>query len=154
MSYEKAHNLCFSISWEYNPEEIVLSVDSYEKTRPPRRTHFEMVLPRDIRQSMLKKEWEVPQSQIAAAVRNNIKIKNQRRTTVNNLGKATKMEEMMENAGKKVMRGLLFRKSTSKQLAELDEQYKISMSGSSEEFEEEDRSTDETKEDPAQEATQ
>lgn len=110
-----------SISWEHT-EEIVLSLDQYESTRPPRRTHFEMVLPRDLRQHMLRKEWDVTQSQIASAVRTNIKIKNQRRSTVNNLGKATRMEEMMEKAGRKVMRGFLLKKSTSKQVADLDRQ--------------------------------
>jgi predicted ribosome quality control (RQC) complex YloA/Tae2 family protein len=72
---------------------------------------------------MLKKEWDVSQGQIAAAVRSNIKIKNQRRSTVNNLGKASKMEEMMENAGKKVLRGLMFKKGTSKELEDLEKQY-------------------------------
>lgn len=78
-----------------------------------------MVLPRDIRQSMLKKEWDVTQGQIAAAVRANIKIKNQRRSTVNNLGKADKIEEMMESAGKKVFRGLLMKKSSDREAEEL-----------------------------------
>lgn len=81
-----------------------------------------MVLPRDIRQSMLKKEWDVSQGQIAAAVRQNIKIKNQRRSTVNNIGKTGKMEEMMESASRKVFRGLLLKKSTGKQVQDLEKQ--------------------------------
>jgi hypothetical protein len=85
-----------------------------------------MVLPRAVRQEMLKKEWDVSQGQIAAAVRSNIKIKSQRRSTVNNLGKATKMEEMMENAGKKVFRGIMLKKGTSKQLQDLEKQYEES----------------------------
>ena len=60
--------------------------------------------------------------QIASAVRTNIKIKNQRRATVNNLDKATKVEEMMENAGRRLMRGLLMKKSTRKQVEELERQ--------------------------------
>jgi len=64
----------------------------------------------------------VSQSEIASAVRNNVKIKNQRRATVNNLDKATKMEEAMEKATRKLKRGLLFQKSVSKQVEELEEQ--------------------------------
>ena len=81
-----------------------------------------MVLPRTVRFKMLRQEWGISQSQIAAAVRANVKIKNQRRATFNNLDKATKMEEMMENAGKKVLRGLGLKKSTSQQVQELQEQ--------------------------------
>lgn len=114
------------IDWEYDPEMTVVTVAEYEKERPPRRTNFEMVLPRDVRQSMLKKEWLVSQGRIASAVRCNIKIKNQRRSTVNNLGKASKMEEMMESAGKKVFQGLMFKKSTSKQLQDLEKQHEES----------------------------
>jgi len=83
-----------------------------------------MVLPRDVRQQMLRKEWDVTQAQIASAVRSNIKAKNQRRATVNNLGKATRMEEMMESAGKKMMRGLLLKRSTTKEVEKLQEQVK------------------------------
>lgn len=82
-----------------------------------------MVLPRSVRDRMLRKEWDIPQRQIAEAVRNNIKIKNQRRATVNNLNKADKMEELMENAGKKLMRGLLLKKSTAQQVADLERQW-------------------------------
>ncbi|EEC48049.1 predicted protein [Phaeodactylum tricornutum CCAP 1055/1] len=110
-----------SISWEFDPETKIISVDEYEDTRPPRRTHFEMILPRDLRQSMLRKEWDITQLQIAAAVRANIKAKNQRRSTVNNIGKATKIEEMMEKAGKKVRRGFLLKKSTTKEMEELEQ---------------------------------
>lgn len=92
-------------------------MDQYENTRPERRTHFEMVLPRTVRQDMLREEWQVTQSQIAAAIRQNIKIKNQRRTTVNNLGKVTdKMEEKMESMGKKFK---LWRRSTGKETEKL-----------------------------------
>jgi hypothetical protein len=69
---------------------------------------------------MLRKEWDISQGQIASAVRNNIKVKNQRKSTVNNLGKATRMEEMMESASRKVFRGLMMKKSAHKQVEELE----------------------------------
>ena len=112
-----------SISWEYDPNTKTLSIDEYEKNRPARRSHIEMVLPRSVRTSMLRKEWDVTQRQIADAVRTNIKVKNQRRATVNNLDKADKVEEAMENAGRKLMRGLLLKKSTSQQVADLERQW-------------------------------
>ena len=81
---------------------------------------MEMVLPRKLRSEMLKKDWAITQRQIAEAVRRNVKIKNQRRTTVNNLGKASKMEQMFESFARKVKRTLLFQKSVSKQVKELE----------------------------------
>lgn len=108
-----------SISWDYN---IVgeISLDDYEDTRPPRRSHFEMVLPRKVRQDMLKREWDISQKEIAEAVRRNVKVKNQRKATVNNLDKATKMEEIMESAGRKFGRILTFKKSVSKQVLDME----------------------------------
>jgi hypothetical protein len=82
-----------------------------------------MILPRDVRQSMLRKEWGITQSQIASAVRTNIKVKNQRRTTVNNLSKSSRVEEAFENATRKVMKGLLL-KNTNKELDKLEKQAK------------------------------
>lgn len=111
-----------SISWEYNPDTQIISVDQYEESRPQRRTYFEMILPRSVRQQMLRKDWDVTQAQIAAAVRQNIKVKNQRRATVNNLGKTTKMEEMMERASKGIMKGLLLKNSTKKEVEKLEKQ--------------------------------
>jgi hypothetical protein len=95
---------------------MVLSVNDYEAKRPPRRSNAQMVVPRDERTRMLVKEWNVPQLQVAAAVRRNIKVKSNRRQTVNNLGKVTKMEEAMESARRKITRTLTFQKSTSAQV--------------------------------------
>jgi hypothetical protein len=110
-----------SISWEYSQANTI-SIDQYEDNRPPRRSHFEMILPRTVRQDMLRKEWDVTQTQIANAVRNNIKIKNQRRATVGNLGKASKFEELLEKTQRGLKRGIFFQKSTSQQAADLRKQ--------------------------------
>jgi hypothetical protein len=75
---------------------------------------------------MLRQEWGIGRQEIAAAVRANIRTKNQRRATVNNLSnhKGTQaMEELLEKTGRKLMRGLLLKKSTSQQVAELEQQY-------------------------------
>jgi hypothetical protein len=79
-----------------------------------------MVLPRKVRQEMLKRDWDVSQRQIAESVRNNIKTKNQRKSTVNNLGKATKMEEFMESVARKVRRFLMMQRSVGRQVKDLE----------------------------------
>jgi len=108
-----------SISWDYKALKA-MTIDDYEETRPARRTQMEMVLPRKLRSEMLKRDWQITQRQIAEAVRRNVKIKNQRRTTVNNLGKASKMEVVMESLNRKVKRTLMLQKSVSKQVKELE----------------------------------
>lgn len=69
---------------------------------------------------MLKKEWGCSQRQIADSVRNNVKTKNQRIATVNNLGKATKIEEAMESASRKLRRFITFQKPVSIQVKDLE----------------------------------
>jgi septal ring factor EnvC (AmiA/AmiB activator) len=110
-----------SISWEYNVAGE-LSLDDYENSRPARRSHFEMVLPRKVRHDMLRKEWDIRQKDIAEAVRRNIKVKNQRKSTVNNLNKATKLEEAMESLSRKLKRLATFQKPVSAQVKYLDQQ--------------------------------
>jgi hypothetical protein len=97
-----------------------INLDEYEKNRPARRSQMEMVLPRKVRFDMLRNEWEVSRSHIADAVRKCVKTKNQRRTTVNNLGKAPKMEQVMESLGRKVKRTLLGQKPVSLQVKVLE----------------------------------
>ncbi|CAJ1946309.1 unnamed protein product [Cylindrotheca closterium] len=108
-----------SISWDYKPLRE-MSVEAYEESRPSRRSQMEMVLPRKLRSEMLKKDWAISQRQIAEAVRRNVKIKNQRRTTVNNLGKASSFEVTFEKLTRKIKRTLMFQKSVSKQCKELE----------------------------------
>ena len=99
-------------------------MDDYERRRPERRSQEEMTLPRNLRQEILNEEWRVPQTQIVAAVRETVKVKQQRRTTVNNLDKnfACRMEVFMESASRKVKRGLLLQKSVRKQAEDLERQ--------------------------------
>lgn len=111
-----------TITWDYDPNVKVLSVEDYEKHAPNRRSMAELALPRSVREDILKKQWGIPQSQIAGAVRNTIKTKNQRRTTVQNLGRTDKIEEKWEGATKQLLKGLFLRKSTSKTAEELEQQ--------------------------------
>ena len=86
-----------------------MNLEDYENTRPPRRSHFEMVLPRKVRQDMLRREWDVTQRQIAESVRRNIKIKNQRKSTFQNLG-VQGVEEAVEEAARLLKSFVPFRK--------------------------------------------
>ena len=72
---------------------------------------------------MLKRDWDVRQKDIADAVRRNVKTKNQRKATVNNLNKASKMEEAMESAGRKLKRFMLLQKPVSQQVKDLDDKF-------------------------------
>jgi hypothetical protein len=58
------------------------------------------------------KEWDVPRSELANAVRNANKIKSQRRQTITNL-KAEKTEEALENFGRKLKKTFTFKKGLS-----------------------------------------
>ena len=111
-----------SISWEYNPETQRLSIDDYETRRPYRRNGGEMVLTREERDSLLRREWEVSRADIASAIRETLKIKHQRRHTVQNLSKEP-VEVLMERAAHGIRRSLLFQSSTSQELQRLEQQY-------------------------------
>ena len=99
-----------------------ISLDDYEDSRPPRRIRQEMVLPRDFREDVLLHEWDFSRRDITDSIRQNVKIKNQRKTTVNNLGKATKFEEAMESATRKLKRFVTRKKSVHKQVKDLEAQ--------------------------------
>lgn len=68
------------------------------------------------------REWAVTQREIAESVRRNVKVKNQRKATVNNLNKATKMEEALESLSRKMKRLVLFQKPVSAQVKDLEAQ--------------------------------
>jgi hypothetical protein len=81
-----------------------------------------MVLTREEREVLLRKEWEVSRSEIAAAIRETLRIKHQRRHTVQNLSKES-VEVLMERATQGIRRSLLFQSSTSHELQRLEQQY-------------------------------
>lgn len=113
-----------SISWEYNILGDI-GVDEYESTRPPRRVQNEMILPRGMREDMLRFEWNASRKEITESVRRNVRVKNQRRTTVNNLGKAMKFEEAMESASRKLKRFVKRQKKVSRQVQDLEDQLEV-----------------------------
>ena len=92
-----------------------MSLDRYEHYRPPRKDMANLIVARRQRHDILAEDWQIPRSDIANAVRQNLKCKNQRRRTVNNL-KTEKMDEVLESARRKLRRTLLFQRRPSKQV--------------------------------------
>jgi hypothetical protein len=105
------------IGWAHNKERT-MHFDEYESVRPPRREALDLVLSRQDREELLL-EWGATFQQIIEAIRTNIKIKNQRRRTVNNLGTYDRWEEAMESASRRIKRTVLMQKPTSKKAEEM-----------------------------------
>jgi hypothetical protein len=93
------------IGWEYVPQDP-RTVDEWEMGRGKGRRPSELMLQRPTREKMLR-DLGIGDKEIAAGIRENIKIRSQRRQTVNNL-RIQKMEETIENAKRKVNKRLLF----------------------------------------------
>jgi hypothetical protein len=74
--------------------EMILPLENYEKLRGPRTPSRDLILSRFALESLLI-ESGVSRSEMAEAVRQNIKLKNQRRQTVTNLAMAP-VEEKFE----------------------------------------------------------
>lgn len=90
------------IGWAFGNGETQ-TIDEYESERLPRREQPDLVLSRQEREELLV-EWGASFQEIIDAIRSNIKIKNQRRSTVNAIGRYDRWEEMMESAGRKIKR--------------------------------------------------
>jgi hypothetical protein len=88
------------IAWDYD-SVANYSIDEWEDSRMGnRRAYGDMLVSRDQRHAMLV-EAGFSEKEIAGSVRNVLKVKFKRRQTVNNL-KASPMEELMEDARRKV----------------------------------------------------
>ena len=90
------------IGWNHL-DDRTLKIDEYENRRPPRREQADLVLSRQEREELLV-EWGASFQDIIDSIRTGIKIKNQRRSTVNAIGRYDRWEEMMESAGRRIKR--------------------------------------------------
>jgi len=77
-----------------------MNLEDFERARPPRRDQLDLVLTRGERHRLLV-EWGASGQEVIESIRTIIRVKNQRRQTVNNLGSYDRIEEVIEN----VMRG-------------------------------------------------
>ena len=97
-----------------------LPIDTYE-ARPSKyarrtrgshsRAQDELILSRHDRETLLI-EWGVTFNEMIDAIRTNVKIKNQRRRTVNAIGTYDRIEEIMENTASKLKGKLKLKKNT------------------------------------------
>lgn len=89
-----------SIGWRYNHKRAI-SIDDFERVRlTTRRESHDLVLSRERRERILM-TIGYSRAELAVSVRQNIKIKNQRRQTVHNLN-VSKIEEAFEKVRRKV----------------------------------------------------
>ena len=79
---------------------------------------FEMILSREKRVDMLRRDWDVQDKDLIKAVRQNLRLRNQRKTTVNNLN-AAKLEWMWECATRKAKRVVLHQKTVDQQVQDM-----------------------------------
>lgn len=98
------------IGWRFKKGGQV-TVDEWELQRGETRKSTSLVLPRHVREAMLK-ESGYTNKDIADVVRLVMKAKNQRRTTVSNLN-ASGVEEAVERAARRVKGLLNFRRNRS-----------------------------------------
>jgi len=108
------------IGWIYG-EEIRSNVNDYEQSREDRKFNLDIVLTRSEREALLL-EWDVDTRTIAASVRAATKIKFQRKNTVLNLRKFSKLEEAIEITSRRLKKALLPKNRTDYIEDELVEQ--------------------------------
>jgi len=114
------------IGWKYG-ETRVIDIDRYEASRYPKRSTSRLILSREEREALLL-NWGASFHDIIEAVRGNLKIKNQRRQTVTNLGKIERIEEAFETATRKLKSALMLRRSTGNKVRRLQEQANLAQS--------------------------
>jgi hypothetical protein len=114
------------IGWKHGRTHIV-DVNSYERIRQIRKKPSRLILSREEREALLL-NWGASFHDIVEAVRGNLKVKNQRRQTVVNIGKIERIEEAFESATRKLKRALLLRRSTGDKVKRLQEQANLAQS--------------------------
>lgn len=94
-----------SIGWRYAPEPIKLDVDTFESGRGLPRSSSEYLVPKAVRERILREHAEVSRRDIAATVRTINRHKQQRRKTVVNIPMSSTEErlEKMKHGAKKVV---------------------------------------------------
>lgn len=105
----------------------MIDIDSFESSKPYKKSASHLVLSREEREAILL-NWGASFHDIIESVRGNLKIKNQRRQTVTNLGKIERIEEAFESATRKLKSALMLRRSTGNKVRRLQEQANLAQS--------------------------
>lgn len=95
----------FSIGWDYGEETQRLNINDYEQNRGDRKVNLEMVLSRKERETLLL-ESNVDMKDIVACTRAALKTKFQRKQTVINARKLSKLEEVIEITSRRLKKAL------------------------------------------------
>lgn len=89
-----SHGAPVSLSWDYNPDNTVkVDLETYEKTRPQRRTRSDMYMPGSIRMFLLMKTKGYSLREIEAAAKEAEKLRKKRQNTI-------KKEQFRQSLGK------------------------------------------------------
>jgi len=98
------------LGWNYSPEDDeIFALEMFEDTREYTRrgnSMEDLALPRDERENLLR-SLGYTQREIAGSIRQILRVKNQRKQTVQNLH-ASSVEEFLENATRKMKHVLTF----------------------------------------------
>jgi hypothetical protein len=90
-----------SIGWRHSPTPLIMSLDDYESGKGSPRSSSEYLVPKLVREAMLREHADVTRRDMVNAVRAVQKEKAQRRKTVVNLGMAA-TEERIEGVRRKM----------------------------------------------------
>ncbi|KAL7473949.1 hypothetical protein ACHAXS_014321 [Conticribra weissflogii] len=116
-----------AIGWRYDPNPIQMGVDGFEEGKGLPRSSSEFLVPKAVREKLLKDHADVSRRDMAAAVRQVTHLKSQRRKTVVNLG-MSKTEERVETVKRTVKKILKTRPSYGAEEMRLwDEAHKVAM---------------------------
>jgi DNA-nicking Smr family endonuclease len=98
-----------TLDWKYNPNHHILNVDDYEKNKKS-RSKVELVMPKSIREDILREYCEVSRSQMTAVAKEINITKRNRRATALSTDAQEKRTEMLQSFSRKVKRTLSFSK--------------------------------------------
>ena len=97
-----------------------MNLEDFESARPPRRAQMDLVLTRGERHRLLV-EWGASGQDVIEAIRMIIRVKNQRRQTVNNLGSYDRIEWAFEKFIRGIRSAICSSASNARQLQDQSE---------------------------------
>lgn len=92
-----------ALDWIYNPDHDVFDVEEYENAKTP-RSKAEMLMPKSLRETLLKDQWDVSRSEMNSVAKEVNITKRNRRATARSTNMAEKRREQLEKASKKMKR--------------------------------------------------
>eukprot|EP00545_Synedropsis_sp_CCMP1620_P014057 CAMPEP_0119005390 /NCGR_PEP_ID=MMETSP1176-20130426/1691_1 /TAXON_ID=265551 /ORGANISM="Synedropsis recta cf, Strain CCMP1620" /LENGTH=321 /DNA_ID=CAMNT_0006957189 /DNA_START=49 /DNA_END=1014 /DNA_ORIENTATION=+ len=103
-----------SLGWQYN-ETQPIEFEDYETNRPQARTRQQLLIPRQVREDMLRNDCGVTQQELLSAVKKTNITRNQRRTTAASTDSAEKAQYVLQKASRKFKTMFRISKNTKKE---------------------------------------